>query len=114
LKKILAFKELNKPFSGGLGSYAVVLMILAYLNAEGENKSISEHLLGFLDFYGNKFNSNEQQICKSYLTGEVVISPTENTEHNHLNIVDPLNPLNNIGKTTYNFPEIQKFFQECH
>jgi len=61
IKKILAHKDLNKPFSGGLGSYAVVLMILGFINHKDPQGilSISDLFSEFLDFYGNIFNPNE-------------------------------------------------------
>lgn len=116
IKKILADKDLNKPFSGGLGSYAVVLLILAFINHKDPNGnlSISEMLLEFLDFYGNFFKPEEQQIAQFLLTGEMFIQTAPNLEHNHVNIIDPLNMHNNVGKMTYNFQEIQQFFSESH
>jgi len=61
IKKILAHKDLNKPFNGGLGSYAVVLMILGFINHKDPQGvlSISEIFIEFLDFYGNAFDPNE-------------------------------------------------------
>lgn len=38
----------------------------------------------------------------------------QNMEHNNVNIIDPLNINNNVGKMTYNFKEIQKFFSDSH
>jgi DNA polymerase sigma len=49
-------------FIGGLSSYGTVLLIVAYMNYFGMRASVDQSpsrlLLGFLDFYGNRFNPN--------------------------------------------------------
>jgi DNA polymerase sigma len=59
LKKFLAHYEYNVPYFGGISSYSLVLLIVAYYNSFGskydEELTPSKALMGFLDFYGNCF-----------------------------------------------------------
>jgi DNA polymerase sigma len=54
-------KGLNQPYLGGLSSYSLVLMVEAFFNTYSM-KTISQALLGFLDFYGNNFDPKQYEI----------------------------------------------------
>jgi DNA polymerase sigma len=71
LKMFLAKLDLNTPyfgkttdwdliFIGGISSYSLVLLIVAYMNyfkiKDTINMTPSRLLMGFLDYYGNYFN----------------------------------------------------------
>ena len=58
IKKILHEKSMNNNYSGGISSYIVLILIIAYLRETDQifNKDLTIILSGFLDFYGNKFN----------------------------------------------------------
>lgn len=83
LKKFLALRELNSPYHGkiisfinivgGLSSYAVILLLLAFLNSdplqiltpEAPSWALippSRIFLQFLNYYGNLFNTGITQI----------------------------------------------------
>lgn len=49
VKKLLARYGLNKPFSGGLNSYSIVLMTSSFLQKFGQNNfsALSENLMEF-------------------------------------------------------------------
>jgi DNA polymerase sigma len=59
LKLFLADHELNIPYQGGISSYSLVLLIVAYMNfyklQQSPYLTPSRLLMGFLDFYGNSF-----------------------------------------------------------
>ena len=61
IKKLLAKHNLHKPYTGGLGSYSIVLMTSTYLERFGINKfsALSKNLQEFLKFYGKYFNPQE-------------------------------------------------------
>ena len=68
IKKLLSCKGLNSPYQGGLSSYAVVIMIVAYMNffsIQNAWVNISQLLINFFDFYGNKFDENKVGILVS-------------------------------------------------
>ena len=57
VKKLLAKYNLNKPYSGGLNSYSIVLMTSSFLKKFGINKvsALSQNLSEFFSFFGNYF-----------------------------------------------------------
>jgi len=57
IKKMLSKHDLNKPFSGGLNSYSIVLMTSTFLEKFGINhcSALSQNLAEFLKFFGNYF-----------------------------------------------------------
>lgn len=68
LKYFLASRDVNKPFTGGIGSYLLQLMIVSYLQhraredvakrhgASGKHYNLGSLLLDFLELYGLDFN----------------------------------------------------------
>ena len=59
LKKLLAKHGLNKPYSGGLNSYSIVLMASTFLNTYSpakKKREVSQNLIQFLQFYGVYFD----------------------------------------------------------
>ncbi|PQQ00030.1 non-canonical poly(A) RNA polymerase PAPD5 [Prunus yedoensis var. nudiflora] len=64
LKVFLQQRELNEVYSGGLGSYALLTMLMAMLHSHRECQVSSEQNLGvllvnFFDFYGRKLNTSD-------------------------------------------------------
>ena len=113
LKKFLAIRNLNSPFLGnewflkcigGLNSYGLIILILAYLKQDYEENtspvdgtfSGARTLRGFLFFY-SRFDP-----AKFLITADQLIITHQNFS-SVLIIQDPLNPQNNIGKSTFNF-----------
>ena len=105
---------MNDPYQGGLTSYALVLMIVAFLqlkifnrlSIDKEGSNLGLLYLEFLNYYYNMdYLSTEIKPIKPTLE---VILPTfsrGSTEGipNSIVIVDPLNPANNVARSTYNF-----------
>jgi DNA polymerase sigma len=58
IKKLLARYNLNKPYSGGLNSYSIVLMTSSFLHKFGINNvsALSQNLSEFFSFFGNFFD----------------------------------------------------------
>ena len=56
VKKLLARYNLNKPYSGGLNSYSIVLMTSSFLQKFGINNvsALSQNLSEFFSFFGNR------------------------------------------------------------
>lgn len=76
VKKLLAKHGLNKPYSGGLNSYSIVLMTSTFLkqcgcSPDAEN-SLSKNLSEFFNFFGNYFNQYD-----SGMNGEDFIALSE-------------------------------------
>ena len=106
-------KGLNSPYQGGLSSYGVVIMIVAYINffsLQNAWINISQLLIHLFDFYGSKFNEDKVGIL---VTRGGSYYPFNSLSDCPIIIKDPLNIENNIGKNTYKINEIKKEFVEA-
>lgn len=114
IKKLLSCKGLNSPYQGGLSSYAVVIMIVAYMNffsIQNAWVNISQLLMHFFDFYGNKFDENKVGILVSRGGW---FYPFNSLSDWPIVIKDPLNIENNIGKNTYRITDIKLEFSKAN
>ncbi|KAH9802699.1 nucleotidyltransferase family protein [Citrus sinensis] len=70
LKVFLQQRELNEVYSGGIGSFALLTMIMAVLKSLYECRASPEHnleilLVNFFDFYGRKLKTTDVGVsCK--------------------------------------------------
>jgi len=116
-KSVLRLHQLDQPYSGGISSYSLQLMLTAYVQIFGKQDNITEFILGFCDYFGNKFNyvltgidvSNHgclfSRFDEEYMTYE---PPTT------LCIKDPLNPRNKLGQNSFKIPEIKYVFSDIY
>jgi len=138
LKKTLEVHGFCNPFTGGLGSYALVLMIVASLNQSKERQrrvtdhvrpddgpKLGEHLLDFLHFFGREFDARQDA---------VVLAPSKHGPSKRtmrigkryhaacnrdaagagagLMVDDPVQPGNNVGATCFRFNDVQNKLAE--
>ena len=61
LKRYLSLNKLNSSFNGGLSSYSLLLMVIAYVRYPKISNipNLGAMLNGFLEFYGKYFNFNQ-------------------------------------------------------
>jgi len=110
LKTLLYHSDLDQPYTGGISSYTLQIMLLAYIQHAGTPDNITDLIIGFMHFYGKQFNfvttgidvknhgslfSREKENCISYE------SPTT------MHIRDPLNPNNILGHNSFKMPQIR-------
>lgn len=120
VKVFLQQRELNEVYSGGIGSYALLVMLIAMLRNLNESQTCPEQNLGillvkFFEFYAIKLNtSNVGVSCngrgtffskssKGFLGNGFLIS-----------IEDPQTPDNDIGKSSFNYFQIKSAFQMAY
>ncbi|XP_038981453.1 terminal nucleotidyltransferase 4B-like isoform X2 [Phoenix dactylifera] len=124
LKVFLQQRELNEVYSGGIGSYALLAMLIAYLQVHWRGQDIQgcrrsmEHNLGvllvnFFDFYGRKLNTWDVGVsCNS--VGTFFLKSDKgfmNAERPYLlSIEDPQAPDNDIGRNSYNYFKVRSAF----
>ncbi|XP_071721914.1 uncharacterized protein [Rutidosis leptorrhynchoides] len=117
LKVFLQQRELNEVYSGGLGSYALLTMLMAVLQSVYDSQSCLEHNWGFLlvhffEFYAFKLNTAEVGIsCR----GPNFFSKSKRGFLNKgrpflISIEDPQTPENDIGKNSFNYLKIRSAF----
>ena len=123
LKTLLNNGNLNNPYTGGLSSYGLILMVVSFIQSELDNEKyneksefiVGETFLNVLGHYGIFFDYNNYVII-TYPVNEsndnidrdnsYSFSPNQH----ELIIVDPLNRLNNVAKSTFQFMNIKMGF----
>ncbi|KAL3317827.1 Non-canonical poly(A) RNA polymerase papd5 [Cichlidogyrus casuarinus] len=118
LKQFLQQRELNEVFTGGLGSYALILMCVSFLQHNvqpvGVDKvNLAVLLIEFLELYGNRFNYETTAIRVSdsgvYCRKDDVFVNAE-----MLCIQDPLNPDNDLGRRTFAMLQVRQSFEYAY
>ncbi|XP_028783078.1 terminal nucleotidyltransferase 4A-like [Neltuma alba] len=118
LKVFLQQRELNEVYSGGIGSYALLAMLMAMLRNDRESHVSAEHNLGvllvnFFDFYGRKLNTADVGVsCNG--TGTFFLKSKKGFLNKGrpslLAIEDPQAPENDIGKNSFNYFQVRSAF----
>ena len=107
LKTMLKISGLNDPYNGGLSSYALILMIVYFLEYQKKTKKeINKEKIGnlfydFLFFYGGRLDTNHIDI--NNINNKINKNP-------FIYIADPLNNQNNVAKTSFKYVEIKFVF----
>ncbi|KAL7431251.1 hypothetical protein ACHAXH_007002 [Discostella pseudostelligera] len=129
LKYFLASREINKPFTGGIGSYLLQLMIVSYLQhraredvarnwgASGRHYNLGSLLLEFLELYGVDYNYITTGISVRHdgyyfaKGGQDVKSPFwQPTRPFSIAMENPLDPTSDVGAGTFKMQMIQRIF----
>jgi len=139
LKQFLMQRDLNEVFSGGLSSYALLLMVVSFLQlhpsaggCKGRSSDVNAGhlLLEFLKLYGNTLNFHQvgirvknggQYVRKADLLRELEEQKDNaqgpaayNQQVSHLGIEDPTNPGNDVGRSSYGAPRVLEAFKQAH
>lgn len=125
VKYYLKQRYLNETWTGGIGSYTLVVMILSYLQMKtpsggrhpkpGAGEDLSTLLLGFLQFYGAEFDYFENVISVikggSYLRKADKNWVSESAPE-ALSVEDPMNPSIDIAAGIYRIEDAKAVFLE--
>ena len=116
MKKFLTLRKLNQSYQGGISSFSLFLLILAFIKYFSKNNieiPIGSLLIEFLrfysnfDFYNSVIRPNENDKNDIYIMDE-----GNNDFYKYkINIVDPITGLN-VAKSTFQIEEIKKAFKE--
>ena len=110
LKKLLKLKNYNNKYDGGLSSYAIVLMVDAYLCTYGPFKSCAEALLGFLKFYWKDMDYCRYGVAFNSMSMSYVMMAPSTTLRPQFVIIDPLDPMSIVTQSTFRYEEIREYF----
>jgi DNA polymerase sigma len=113
VKKLLAKYGLNKPYSGGLNSYSIVLMTSTFINAYGVNVQTpheSQNLSEFFNFLGHFFDPNEMGMDGAQF---FQLTPEQQSQNEHMWILDIQNEENNTARTAFRIHEILAVFRQA-
>lgn len=108
LKVALKQRGMNNTFMGGIGSFLLFLLVLAFLSEFKEGKrrsrgglekvSLAEYLIEFLAFWGKTFNHRLEEV----VFGERVIIRRKETQDDSLRIISPITD-DNLGSSAFRF-----------
>lgn len=125
LKLFLQQRRLNEVYSGGIGSYALLVMIMAHLQMHPSRRSNSADLepnlgvllVDFLDLYGREMNTRDVGI--SARDGGVFFPKRSRgmmdlTRIYLLAVEDPQFGGNDLGRSSYNIANVRAAFSRAH
>lgn len=130
LKIFLQQRELNEVYTGGIGSYALLVMLLTYLQTHA-NKLIRGHLheqsrleqnlgvllVDFFEFYGRSLNVKDVGIsCRDggHFFKKKERGFFDSKKPFMLTVEDPQAPTNDIAKSSFNFQKVRFAFMLAH
>lgn len=126
LKQFLLERDLNEVFTGGISSYSLILMCISFLQLHPRQEGIRQAnanlgvlLIEFFELYGRKFNFihtgirvrdggkyiNKEEMQKDMVDGH---------RPSMLCIEDPLQPSNDIGRSSYGILLVKKAFEYAY
>ena len=111
MKRFLFNKKLNKSYQGGISSYSLFLMTLAFIKSYKNNYDIpiGSLFIEYLYFYSN-FNFYNTLIQPSK-ENNIFENIENNLQKCSLNIIDPITELN-VAKSTFKIDQVQNAFRE--
>ena len=107
----IPFKGINKLIIGGINSYGLLLLIVAYYSMCPTFSSAGEFVIRILDFYVNYFNNILYGIYYNGITVEYYPLPMP-LYYKCLVILDPFNSSNNITASLHKFDDIRECFKK--
>lgn len=115
LKQFLFEQELNKPYTGGLGSFCLLLMVKAFLNIYDKDGAVLDTggaLTAFLRCYGVDFDYARMGISLKHGGAHFNIGDPGYCKYMGaaLTIEDPFDPMNNIGASSFNMIKVKHAF----
>lgn len=125
LKQFLYQRHLNEVFTGGISSYSLILMTISFLqlhprvDASSERANLGVLLIEFFELYGRYFNYLNVGIRVrdggSYVPKYAIQEQMDpGYRPSILCIEDPLNPKNDIGKSSYGALNVKKAFDYAY
>ena len=113
MKRFLFNTKLNKSYQGGISSYSLFLMTLAFIKSYKNNYEIpiGSLFIEYLYFYSN-FNFYNTLIQPSKENNNIFEKiENNNLQKYNMNIIDPITGLN-VAKSTFKIEHIQNAFRK--
>lgn len=125
LKQFLLQRDLNEVFTGGISSYSLILMTISFLQLHPRPEAVSPTanlgvlLIEFLELYGRHFNYLKTALRirngGSYVPkDEIQAHMSDGYRPSLLCIEDPLNPQNDIGRSSYGALHVKTAFEYAY
>jgi len=123
LKYYLKQFGMNEPYTGGLGSYALLIMIISYLQLyrpvikPEKQKDLGVLLLGFLNLYGRKFNYVRTGISVrdgGYYYAKLQRGWIDWNQPYLLSAEDPCFPENDVSRMSYAIMDVRECLDKAY
>lgn len=125
LKQFLLQRDLNEVFTGGISSYSLILMAISFLqlhpriDARRADENLGMLLVEFFELYGRNFNYLKTGIRikdgGAYVTKEELVKTmTGGHRPAMLCIEDPLQPGNDVGRSSYGAMQVKQVFDYAY
>lgn len=123
IKQMLAMRDLNEVFTGGLGGFSIICLVVSMLemmpDVQSGNMDPELHygdlLLRFLDLYGNKFNiRNTGLLMNPICYYDKILNPRSRQNAENLTIIDPNNANNDISGGSREIRAVLECFRVAH
>ncbi|CAK5266135.1 unnamed protein product [Mycena citricolor] len=127
-KLFLSQRGMNEVFTGGLGSYAIVCLVISFLQMHPQirfglidpDENLGVLVMEFFELYGTRFNYDDVGI--SVREGGAYFSKRQRgwdfrngqKRNGMLSIEDPGDPFNDISAGSYNFPNVRRHLGGAH
>ncbi|WPH02775.1 Hypothetical protein R9X50_00564300 [Acrodontium crateriforme] len=124
IKQLVAMRGLNEVFSGGIGGFSIICLVVSMLQLLPEvqthvmdpEQHYGELLVNFLNLYGNKFSLKRTGITFVPVPGyyDKVRYPMGKQKESRLTIVDPNNADNDISGGSMKIDQVFDLFSQAH
>ncbi|KAJ2345898.1 hypothetical protein GGF43_005106, partial [Coemansia sp. RSA 2618] len=125
IKQFLYQRSMNEVYTGGMGSYAITLLVVSMLQMHPRirsggldaTKNLGVLLIEFFELYGKRFNYDN--VCVSVLESGQYLDKRRKAFYNHgqpylLSIEDPCDTSNDVTKGTYGINRIKQTFSGAY
>ncbi len=126
LKCFLKCRGLNEPYTGGIGSFLLTMLVTAFLQRQYKRRrtdrvDLGQHLLEFFEYYGKHFNLEHVGI--SIREGGFLFRKAQRGGHftesvrnckTSLSVENPQEPNTDLGKAAYSIRAIIRSFQHAY
>jgi len=117
LKAFLQQRELNEVYTGGVGSYAMVVMLIAHLRthpAAGEEVNLGVLLLDFFELFGRLLNAEAVGISCDAFFSKAQRGWCDERRPDLWAVEDPRDTENDLCRNSYNARAIRGAFDHAH
>lgn len=118
IKQFLYQRNLNEVYTGGIGSYSLILLIVSFLQhhprarADLEDANLGILLTEFFELYGRNFNYAKVGINVDG-TGSYFNKMEHGMNESTLCIIDPADPTNNVGRVCFGLWNVKCAFEHA-
>jgi len=125
LKQFLLQRDANEVYHGGISSYALLLMVAAFIKSIPYELSAGKNHIGkllvlFLEFYGVRYDYSKYAISLRSETGFIEKSKLvklcgeSGSTTSPLCIEDPLQETNDVGRSSFGVITIKNYFEAAY